>query len=152
MYFSSFLFTLAQISKNGTSQEEHNVHQTREGNKTLLHFKNWKDGKFSLDVASKCIPLVKKVKKAFKNGLSVFIHCRAGWQRTSVFIVICQLLQKKDMLKSKSNEEIRGYIFSILEELSHTAQRRHPNLQQLEVLISDDFIEFMKKCVNKPAS
>lgn len=113
----------------------------KRGKAALYNIKNWNDA----DVPSEktidtLLGMAQQVTGEIARGQPVFVHCRQGLQRTSAFIAMCELVRLGPRLREMSNDQLRMFVVRTLEQLAETDNGRFPTQGQLQLLLSDEFL------------
>jgi hypothetical protein len=128
-----------------SSFDSYNLYISKTTANQLFHIHTWPDGEApELNEALIYLEVAAKVVEAQKNNKTIFIHCMAGLQRTSTFIIMCELLMDIDKVHTMTNDEIRHFIITMISELEKTAAGRRPTFPQFTLLTSDSFINAVR--------
>lgn len=119
-------------------------HSSQDPSKQLVHFHSWSDGGIPPNVFA-CFEVAAIAVKAQNEGKTVFAHCMAGLQRTSIIIVMCELLHNSDQVSKMNNDEVREFIKGAIRQMNAHLHSRFPSIAQINFILGDKFIDAAKK-------
>jgi protein-tyrosine phosphatase len=139
-YLASPLLTLQPTEHNPTTLYKF------ENGKLLYNFIDWPDGGWVTDGKEEALLcLVRSVAKQVNDGMTVFVHCQNGDARTAVFLALVELVRKKGTIQDLSEANLHNELFKILLEITKFEKSRFPTTEQLERLMT---CEFLRKLVS----